>query len=377
MITLLQKQNWKNYLKNKIIKKISKRTKMNNSRKIKKLIYLSLIITIAVGLTACGKKQEKKETEKKLSLVKVREIKGEEFSDRYKVVGTVKPNTSAKLSSEEGGIITYLSKDKGSSVSKGETVVVLKKDFDKASYDQAVSQYDLAKDNYERAEKLYKENATTEQVYMNAKLQFNIAEKTVEMYRTRLGKGYITSPISGVVDAKFMNLGEMTGAGSPILSIVDISKVKIEAGIPEKYVTRLSKGRTVEITFDVLPDESFNGKISYISSTLNPQSRTFDIEVILDNKNRKLKPEMSANVFFTNMNLNNAVVLERDVFVDNGDEQFVFVLENDVAKKKIIKLGGVSENKVLVSEGLNIGDKLIYYGFRALVDGDKVKVESE
>lgn len=344
---------------------------------MKRYIYLTLIIALTIFVSACGKKQEKKEAEKKLSLVKVREIKGEAFSEKYKVVGIVKPYTSAKLSSEEGGIITYLSKDKGNSVSKGETVVVLKKDFDKASYDQAVSQYELAKDNYIRAEKLYLENATTEQVYTNAKLQFDIAEKTVEIYRTRLGKGYIKSPISGVVDAKYMNLGEMTSPGSPVLSIVDISRVKIEAGIPEKYVTQLTKGRSVEITFDVLPDDNFTGKITYISPTLNPQSRTFDIEIILVNKDKKLKPEMSANIFISNLNLSDAVVLERDSFVDNGDEQFVFVLENDIAKKKVIKLGGASDNKVLVSEGLNIGDKLIYYGFRALVDGDKVKVVSE
>jgi membrane fusion protein, multidrug efflux system len=344
---------------------------------MKRLIYLVIVAALAFGISACGKKQEKKEPEKKLSLVKVRDVKGEEFSDVYKVVGVVKPYASAKLSSEEGGIITYISKDKGYAVRRGETVIVLKKDFDKASYDQAVSQYELAKDNYERAEKLYRENATTEQMYTNAKLQFNIAEKTVEMFRTRLGKGYITSPISGVVDAKFMNLGEMTGPGSPILSIVDISKVKIEAGIPEKYVTQLSKGRTVDITFDVLPEDEFEGRISYISPTLNPQSRTFDIEIIIDNSGRKLKPEMSANVFISNMDIDNAVVLERDLFVDNGDEQFVFVLENDIAKKKIIKIGGSSDNKVLVTDGLNIGDKLIYYGFRALVDGDKVKVVNE
>ncbi len=344
---------------------------------MKRIIYLTLIIVFAIFISACGKKNNKKEIEKKLSLVKIREVKGEEYSEIYKVVGIVKPYASAKLSSEEGGIITYLSKDKGYNVRKGETIVVLNKDFDKAAYEQALSQYELARDNYERAEKLYLENATTEQVYSNAKLQFSIAEKTVNMYRTRLRKGYITSPINGVVDAKYMNLGEMTGPGSPILSIVDISKVKIEAGIPEKYVIHLTKGKKVDITFDVLPDEKYSGKITYISPTLNPQSRTFDIEVIIDNKDRKLKPEMSANIYISNMNLDDAVVLERDSFVDNGDEQFVFVLENNIAKKKIIKLGGSSDNKVLVSEGLNIGDKLIYYGFRALVDGDTVKVVSD
>jgi membrane fusion protein, multidrug efflux system len=356
---------------------INKSLKKYNYRKMKRIIILLAVLVLTVGISACGKKQEKKEAEKKLSLVKIRDLKGEKFSEVYKVVGVVKPNTSAKLSSEEGGIITYLTKDKGSSVRKGETIAILKKDFDKASYDQALSQYELARDNFERAEKLFKENATSEQVYTNAKLQFNIADKTVEMYRTRLTKGYVISPISGIVDAKYMNLGEMTSPGAPIVNIVDISKVKVEAGIPEKYVTRLSKGRTVEITFDVLPDEKFSGKISFISPTLNPQSRTFDIEIIIDNAGRKLKPEMSANVFFTNMDLDDAVVLERDSFVDNGDEQFVFVLENDIAKKKIVKIGGASDNKVLISEGLNIGDKLIYYGFRALVDGDKVKVVSE
>jgi membrane fusion protein, multidrug efflux system len=356
---------------------INKSIKPNNYITMKRIINIIVVITLAVGLTACGKKQEKKETEKKLSLVKVRDIKGEEFSDNYKVVGIVKPYTSAKLSSEEGGIITYLTKDKGSSVRKGETIAVLKKDFDKASYDQALSQYELARDNFERAEKLYRENATTEQVYTSAKLQFNIADKTVEMYRTRLTKGYIISPISGIVDAKFMNLGEMTSPGAPIVSIVDISRVKIEAGIPERYVTQISKGKTVDITFDVLPDEEFTGKISFISPTLNPQSRTFDIEIVIDNKGRKLKPEMSANVFISNMDLDNAVVLERDLIVDNGDEQFVFVLENDLAKRKTVKIGASSDNKVLITEGLNIGDKLIYYGFRALVDGDKVKVVAE
>jgi len=354
-----------------------KKLKQNNYITMKRIINLLVILTLAVGITACGKKQEKKETEKKLSLVKVKDIKGEEFSEVFKVVGIVKPYASAKLSSEEGGIISYLTKDKGSSVRKGETIAVLKKDFDKATYDQALSQYELARDNFERAEKLYRENATTEQVYTSAKLQFNIAEKTVEMYRTRLTKGYIISPIGGIVDAKYMNLGEMTSPGMPIVSIVDVSKVKIEAGIPERYVTQLSKGRTVDITFDVLPDEEFTGKITFISPTLNPQSRTFDIEIVIDNKSRKLKPEMSANVFISNLELDDAIVLERDALVDNGDEQFVFILENDIAKKRIIKLGASADNKVLVTDGLNIGDKIIYYGFRALVDGDKVKVVTD
>jgi RND family efflux transporter MFP subunit len=342
---------------------------------MKKAVYFVLIIILSAGLISCGKKSEQKElNEKKLTNVKVKDVTGESFKETFKVVGLVKPYTSAKLSSEEGGLITYLAKDKGSKVGKGEVVVKLKKDVDEAAYQQALAQYELANDNFDRMENLYKENATTEQQFTSAKLQLDIAEKSVELYRTRLSKGYIISPISGIVDAKFMNKGEMTSPGVPIISIVDISRVKINAGIPERFVGQVTIGQTVKITSDVLPDEEFEGTISFVSPTLDNQSRTFEIEVVLNNSAKKLKPEMSANIILTRLDVDNAVVLQRDLIVDNGDEKYVFVLEGDIAKKRIIEEDGSSDNNVMITGGLKIGDKLIYEGFRALADGDKVRV---
>lgn len=336
------------------------------------LIVLSLITIISIS--SCGKKKKENTMEKKLPVVKTMKVEGKYFEENYKIVGIVKPFESAKLSSEEGGLITILRKEKGDRVGKGEVVVKLKKDVDEAAYEQAISQYMLAKENFERTEKLYNDAVATEQQFTNAKLQMDIAAKAVDLYRTRLSKGYITSPISGVVDAKFMHKGEMSSPGSPILSIVDVSRVKISCGVPERYVTQISKGETVKITFAVLPDEEFEGKINYISPTINPQSRTFEVEVVLNNSDRKLKPEMSASLTFTNLTVNDGVVLEQDYIMDNGDEKFVFVLEGDIAKKKLVKLGGRSDNSVLIEEGLNIGDILINVGFQGLNDGDKVVV---
>lgn len=341
---------------------------------MRKYLYLLLVLTLTVSIAACGRKKNDKVEEKKLPLVKTTIVQGEYFEENYKVVGIVKPYESAKISSEEGGLITSLSKDKGSKVGRGEVVVRLKKDVDEAAYLQALSQYELAKENYLRTEKLYLDGIATEQQYTTSKLQMDIALKAVDLYKVRLSKGYVVSPISGVVDAKFMNRGEMTGPGVPILSIVNISKVKISCGIPERYVTQISRGETVKITFDVLPDEEFKGDITYVSPTINPQSRTFEVEIILNNSDRRLKPEMSANITFTNLKVDDAVVLPQDYVVDNGDEKFVFVLEGDIAKKKIIKVGGRSDNKVLIEEGLNKGETLINVGFQGLNDGDKVSV---
>ncbi|MDD5360658.1 MAG: efflux RND transporter periplasmic adaptor subunit [Ignavibacteria bacterium] len=341
---------------------------------MKKYFILLSVALFLFTLASCGKRKAEKNDEKKLPLVKTTVVKGEYFEENYEIVGTVKPFESAKLSSEEGGLITYLAKDKGSRVGRGEVIVKLKKDVDEATYNQALSQFELAKENFERTEKLYNDGVATEQQFTNAKLQMDIALKSTDLYRTRLSKGYIISPISGIVDAKYMNKGEMTSPGVPIVSIVNVAKVKISCGVPERYLTQVTKGETVEVTFNVLPDEKFDAKINYVSPTIDPQSRTFEVELVIENKNGKLKPEMSANIIFTNLKVDNVVVLPQEYVVDNGTEKFIFVLEGDIAKKRVLTLGGRSNNTVLVEQGLNIGETLINVGFYGLNDGDKVKI---
>jgi len=341
-----------------------------------KFIKVILILVLVISVSSCGKKKTETVQEKKLPIVKTKIIETGFFEEKYKIIGIVKPFESAKLSSEEGGLITYLSKDKGSRVGRGEVVVRLKKDVDEAAYEQALAQYEMAKETFERTSRLYNEQVATEQQYTTAKLGLEVALKSVELYKTRLGKGYIVSPISGIVDAKYMSRGEMTAPGVPILSIVDISRVKISCGIPERYMTRISKGDAVEVTFDALPDEKYEGRINYVSPTINPQNRTFEVELVITNSGGVLKPEMSANIIFTNISIDNAIVLEQDYVVDNGNEKFVFVLEGDIAKKRLLKPGGRSDNKVMIEEGLKSGETLIYIGFQGLNDGDKVTVNN-
>lgn len=339
---------------------------------MKKYSLLLLVLIFAVALASCGRNKNNKPEEKKLPIVKTTVIQGQYFEENYKVSGIVKPYESAKLSSEEGGLIVYLTKDKGNRVGRGEVVVRLKKDTDEAAYLQALAQYELAKDNYQRTERLYVDEVATEQQFTNSKLQLEIAEKSVELYRIRLDKGYVRSPISGVVDAKFMQKGEMTSPGSPIINVVNISRIKISCGVPERYVTQVKRGEKVKVTFPVLPDEEYEAVIDYVAPSLSPQNRTFEIELVMSNPESKFKPEMSANITFTNKSVDNAVVLQQDYVVDNGDEKFVFVLEGDIAKKRLVKLGGRSDNMVLIEEGLNIGETLINVGFQGLNDNDKV-----
>ncbi|HEX2788783.1 MAG TPA: efflux RND transporter periplasmic adaptor subunit [Ignavibacteria bacterium] len=337
-----------------------------------------LILTLAVfslGLYSCGGNSNSEvKPEKKLTLVKVKTLETQYFEEKYSVVGVVKPFTSAKLSSEEGGVITYLGVDKGSRVGRGQVVVRLNKDTDVASYEQSKAQYELAKSTFERIERLYNDKIATESQYTDAKLQLDIAERTLNVFNVRLSKSYVTSPISGVVDAKYMNIGEMTAPGAPILNIVDISRVKVTAGIPERYLGNITKGESVKITFDVFPNEEFSGIINFVSPVLNQLNRTYEVEVTIQNPQGRLKPEMSANLAFTLLKVPNAIVLEQDLIVDNGDEKFVFVVEGNVAKKRVLKVGATNNNMAYIESGLNAGDRLVNVGFQYLADNDTVDV---
>jgi len=338
----------------------------------------SLILTIvlfSLFIYSCGKsKDPANEKNVKLPLVKVQDVTPSTFTDNFKVVGVIKPYATAKISSEEGGLILAITKDKGDRVAAGQVVVRLKKDVETATYDQMLAQYQLAKINFEKQDELWKENATTEIQYLTAKWQMEAAEKGLDVLKTHIQKQYVTSPISGVVDEKYMNKGEMSAPGVPILDIVDVSRVKVTAGIPESYINTVKTGQTVKITIDVLPQVDFEGKISYLSPTLAPGSRTFEIEIIIDNKDRLLKPEMNANVEIAKMEKDNAIVIPQDLIIDNGEQKYIFVIENGNARRRDIETDGRNGNSVLVSKGLNAGDKIIYEGFQSVNDGDKVQI---
>lgn len=343
---------------------------------MKKIFYFLLVLIAgSISLQSCGGEGETKtETEKKLQAVKIMEIVTEDFQENYSVVGIVKPFESAKVSSEEGGLITYQPFDKGSRVSKGQVVVRLRKDQDAAAFEQAFTQFELAQSNFERMEKLYNEQVTTEQDYTNAKFQLELAEDALDVLETRLSKSYVTSPISGIVDMKYLTKGEVCGPGTPILNIVEVSRVKISAGIPERFIGEVKKGSQVKITFSVYPGEEFSGTVNYVAPTLSAVNRTFEIEIVLNNRDGRLKPEMSANIEIVKSKVENAIVIPQDYIVDIGNDKYVFVLDNDVAKKRILNLGGRDGNKVLILSGVNAGEKLIYEGFQPLADGDKVQL---
>jgi membrane fusion protein (multidrug efflux system) len=344
---------------------------MKKYYRLKNFSYVLLLFILS--LAGCSKEEEVV-ADKKLPLVKTQTVNVQPFSEYYNIVGVVKPIEEATVSAVEGGLITYLQVDKGSRIGRGQVLVRLRKDVEYAVYQQTLSQYELAKSNYDRIERLYLEGVSTEQEYTNAKLNLDIAEKSIGVTEERLKNAVVTSPINGIVDQKFMNKGETAPPGSPILKIVNVSRVKVSTGIPERFLPDIAIGTQVDISFSVFPGEVFSGRVNYISPTINKINRTFEIEVEIQNPQGRFKPEMSANLSVLKYKIDDAIVLPQDIVVDLGNEKYLFVYDNGVAKRRTVTLGGYSGNNVHITSGLKKGDIIITEGFQSLADGDKVTI---
>ncbi len=296
------------------------------------------------------------------------------FVDFIEVTGTVSADIATTVSAEESGAIETFVKDKGDWVQKDGLVIRLKSKVLEAKFEEAKASYLLSKATFERQANLYKDNVISEQKYLEHKYSYEMNKARYENLKARFEKTQIKSPISGVIDMKMAEVGEFVQPGTSLFSIVKTDIVKIKAGIPERYIQDVEKGSTAHITFDILPDEQFEGKVTFVGPSINKSSRTFPIEIELGNKHRLLKPEMFANIRIKKVQLDSAVVIQRDALIETEAGKFVFVARGNIALKRDVRIGASYNNQILIKEGLNPNDQLIVVGHRDLVDGERIAI---
>lgn len=310
----------------------------------------------------------------KVTDVKVMMIEPKSFVDYIEVTGAVIADITTVVSAEESGVIERFLKQKGDHVSRGEIIVKLNNKVLKASYDEARAAYMLSEATFKRQANLYKDNVISEQKYLEVKYANERNAAIYENLKARLEKTEIKSPIPGYIDEQYAEIGEFVQPGTPLFRVVKTDVVKISAGVPEKFMPHIKLGSQADIAFDILPDENFVGKVTFIGPSINKGSRTFPIEIELDNRAGRLKPEMFARVKIKRAELENVAVIPRDAIIETESGKFAFVANGNLAHKRAVTIGAAYENEVWVSDGLKPGDQLIIVGHRDLVDGERIAI---
>ena len=348
-------------------------------KEIRIFLLVSITIVFAAVIAACGdspgnETENNNSTKEPSVYVKTTKLNLESFADDISVLGVAKALHHANLSPDEGGKIKEFRRDKGSYVKKGEIIVVIDNDVIKANLDAATAQYERAESNYVRQKKVYDEKITSELQYLNSKFERDAAKANYELMQARYDRTFIKAPFSGIVDSKYSEIGENVMPGTPIVSLVSVGNIKVEAGVPENYVNMVRKGSKVKIVFKDLNNGSYDSKVSYVGHTISTDNRTFPIEITLDNKDGKIKPELSAQVFIEKENHENVFILPEETVTGTELGPIVFVEKNGIAEKRNVEIISRSDDKIAVRGGIEEGENLIVVGFQNLIDGEKVTV---
>jgi membrane fusion protein (multidrug efflux system) len=296
------------------------------------------------------------------------------FKTYIEVQGRVDADESVALTvGSAGGTVTKIDVKVGDHVSKGQ--VLAETDVRALQQQLAASQTSvaLATQSYERQKNLWDQKIGTEMQYLQAKTMKEAGESMVAGLQEQIRMSKIISPIDGTVDYMDLKLGQIVGPQKGVINVVNFSNMKVKADVAESYASKVKNNNEVLVIFPDMND-SVASKVHYASRGINPVTRTFPVEVLLDNK-KEYHPNTVAKLKINDFQSPAPEIVLPVKYIQKGtNESYVMVAENGRAVKKVIKLGREYRGMAEVLEGLKAGDMLITEGYDLINEGDQVKL---
>lgn len=324
----------------------------------------------ALALSSCGKK-ETVATEQVVELPRVTVDVAHRLSvpQQKEYTATVEAENINNISPAAPNRIKSIKVDVGDRVHAGQELVVL----DSSSSDQLRISLDNLQREYDRAVRLLEIGSGTQQQVDQLKAQLDAARS---QYENMMENTILRSPISGVVTARNYDPGDMTG-NLPVLTVGQLSPVvKVMINVTENDISKIATGMPVQVTFDAFPDEVFNGKLNRLFPTVDPATRTFQVEVQVANPKEKIKPGMFARVDINLGDQDNVVVPDRAVVKQTGSgNKYIYVLKGNTVSFRRVELGQRLDTFYELLSGIEDGDTVVITGQSRLIDGAQVEVQ--
>jgi RND family efflux transporter MFP subunit len=349
--------------------------------KILKRILTLAVIAVIIGAMVMTLQSNKAKSEAKAKSVTVRPfavsvipVERRELSTSLVLVGTILPNREVTVSSETQGRLRAVSNNIGQPKPAGSVLAQVDDELKRTAVQMAEVTLEKAKKDLERLKQAQTENALPEQSIDNAVYAVETAEVQLATARRQLRDARITVPFSGVVSAKFAEVGGMVSPGTPIASIVDISTLKVKLNVSESDVLSMHLGDQVEVTSDIHPDASITGRITAIGAKAD-EAHTYTVEVSIPNRaDRPLKAGMFGRVAFNADSRHQSLVIPRTAIVGSVKKPQVYVASNGVVKLRDIMTGAEVGTDIEVTKGLSPGESIVISGQNNLRDNMAVEV---
>ncbi len=340
-------------------------------------IVLALMSAGFITVTGCRPKAAAASQEARKSSdmpVQVRPVSRQRLETSLTRTGTIQADNDIVVLSETVGRVLKVLADVGDRRSAGAVLVKIDDELKLAAYQAAEVGFEKAKRDLARFETLVDQKSATDAELEGARLACKAAEAQYIVARRQYQDTEIKTPISGVITARYVNVGSTVAPGTPIVDIVDISRLKTTLSVGEKEAFALKVGDPVVFSLDVYPGKSFAGTVKNIGAKAD-DAHNFPVEVTLVNPaDAPLRAGLFVRVRFASLSARDVPGISREALIGSIRDPYVFVVEGTTARLRKLALGDESGDFLEVREGLREGENVVVNGQNNLKDGDTVVI---
>lgn len=295
--------------------------------------------------------------------------------DKISLPGSIEAWESLQLMPKIGGSIEEVFVKEGDTVRQGQLIARLESKDYEIALESARAAYELAKTNLARNESLRSKGISTQATLEDQQNQVRQAKANVETAELKLSRCQITAPMAGVISRLNAKIGLLVNPMAPVAvaEILVLDQVKAVVAIPEADVAAVRRLKAVELEIQALGSEKLKAAVHYLAPAPSSQARAYRLELRLDNPGRHILPGMFIRAEVVKEEQTQALAVPLFSVISRNSEQFVYVEENGLAKRRTVRTGFLEGWQVLITEGLQAGDKVIVEGHRSVEDGQKVR----
>lgn len=314
------------------------------------------------------------------TLVSVEKVDNQPFQNFFKTSGTVEAVNTATISPEINGHIRRVYVSKGDAVSRGQIVARLSASVIESNIDEIKTSLRLAETVYERQKRLWDQQIGSEIQYLEAKNNLESLQGRLKTLESQKDLSVLRAPITGFVDEIFIKEGELAMPGTPMMDVISLDELYINADISEAYLPYVTEGQSVIVRFPAWPGTELEVPVHRTGHVINPENRSFRMQLRIDNPDNRFKPNMMAKISIGTFSVENAIVVPSILIGYDAQGHYVFTAKEDgglmIANKTYIDRGPDSEGKTMVNAGLPEGTLLITQGYHRITNGEIIRVEN-
>lgn len=288
-------------------------------------------------------------------------------------VGTLRSDNSVMLRPEVAGRIAQINFTEGGKVKQGDVLVRLDDSVPQAQLQQAQANLALAESRHRRAQELSREGFISKQARDEAASELKVQRAAVALAKAQLEKTVIQAPFDGLIGLRNVSVGDYISPGADLVPIESVDPLKVDFRIPEQFLGSVYQGLKLTLSFDALPGQTREGEVGAISPVVDVGGRSILLRATVPNSDDTLRPGMFARVRLQFSNAD-ALMVPETALAPSGDTQYVFKVENGVARRVPVTIGLRRQGMVELQSGVQAGDQVVVSGLQKVSDGAAVRV---